>query len=190
VRALALDLVAAFGRHGARHSGERISQLHHALQCAGLARAAGADDDLVLTALLHDIGHLVRDRAPVSDGQEENADHHHGHEGADLARPFVPARVAWLIEHHVVAKRYLCTVEPGYAAGLSPASARSFVAQGGALPAWEVEQLEEQPWFADAVRVRRWDDLAKDPAAVVPPLADYVRLLERYFGPQSLAGAT
>jgi len=93
--------------------------------------------------------------------------------------------VAWVIEHHIVAKRYLCAVERGYADQLSPASARSLVAQGGALPETERGRLEAHPWFADAVRARRWDDLAKVPGAVTAPLGAYRSLLERYFGPQS-----
>src|ERR671937_143250 len=94
--------------HGVRRYPKAVTQLEHALQCAALARRERADDEVVLAALLHDIGHLVA-RAP--DGPAG----HHGHEGADLLRPWVPERVAWLVEHHVVAKRYLCTVNPSYA---------------------------------------------------------------------------
>jgi hypothetical protein len=32
--------------------------------------------------------------------------------------------------------------------------------------------------------VRRWDDAAKVPETICPPLIDYAPLLERYFGPQ------
>jgi predicted HD phosphohydrolase len=41
-----------------------------------------------------------------------------------------------------------------------------------------------QPWFADAVRLRRWDDAAKVAGAAVPLLTALAALLERYFGPQ------
>src|SRR5262249_61640332 len=111
-------------------------------------------DEVVLAALLHDIGHLV---ARTPDGP----DGHHGHEGAELLRPWVPARVAWLVEHHVVAKRYLCTVNPSYAERLSPASVRSLAAQGAGLDLEQRLALETRPWFADAVPSRRWDGEAK-----------------------------
>jgi predicted HD phosphohydrolase len=39
--------------------GERVSQLQHSLQCATLARKAGADDQTVLGALLHDVGRFI-----------------------------------------------------------------------------------------------------------------------------------
>jgi HD domain len=53
-----LDVVALFEAHGARRYGESITQLEHALQCAALARRNRADDEVVVAALLHDIGHL------------------------------------------------------------------------------------------------------------------------------------
>jgi len=121
-----VDVVGLFAAGGGARYGESVTQLEHSLQCAALARRARADDEVVLAALLHDVGHLAA-RAP------EGPAGHHGHQGAGLLRPCVPARVAWLIEHHVVAKRYLCSVDPRYAERLSPASVRSLVAQGAAL---------------------------------------------------------
>jgi [1-hydroxy-2-(trimethylamino)ethyl]phosphonate dioxygenase len=172
-----LDLVGLFAGLGHRAYGESVSQLAHALQCAALARQARADDEVVIAALLHDVGHLVE---PHQEGPER----HHGSDGATLLRPFVPARVAWLVEHHVIAKRYLCTVDPRYVAHLSPASRRSYTLQGERLQPDEQLALETRPWFADAVRLRRWDDAAKAPDAVCPPLIEYAPLLERYFGAQ------
>jgi len=49
--------------------------------------------------------------------------------------------------------------------------------------------LEARPWFADAVRIRRWDDEAKIVGAVCPPLAAYRPLIERWLGPQSWPAA-
>ena len=179
---MTLDVVALFEAHGGQTFGEAVTQLDHALQCAALARRSRADDEVVVAALLHDIGHLTGARV-----DEEAL--HHGHSGATLLRPFVPERVAWLVEYHVVAKRYLYTVDPRYAARLSPMSARSLVLQGSVLPIEERLALEIRPWFVDAVRIRRWDDEAKVPGAAVPALEEYRPLLERWLGPQSRCGA-
>jgi predicted HD phosphohydrolase len=46
-------------RGGASYFGEPVSQLEHALQAAWLASLAGASRQLVLAALLHDVGHLL-----------------------------------------------------------------------------------------------------------------------------------
>lgn len=104
----AIDVVKLFRTAGDGREGETVTHLEHALQCAALARLDRADDEVVVAALLHDVGHLW-----LSAPDEHT--HHHSRRGAELLRPFVPARVAWLVEHHVVAKRYLCTVDPRYA---------------------------------------------------------------------------
>ena len=174
-----LDVTALLLTRGDAHYGEAVTQRDHALQCAALASRAGADDELVLAALLHDLAHLA-----LPEGRDA-PERHHGHEGATIVRPFVPARVAWLIEHHVVAKRYLCAVDPSYAARLSAASVDSLRAQGGPLGKTELTALEAHPWFEDALRLRRWDEEAKDRDARVAPLASWVLLLEQYFGPQT-----
>jgi [1-hydroxy-2-(trimethylamino)ethyl]phosphonate dioxygenase len=172
------DLVGLFAEAGRGAYGESVSQLAHALQCGERARHDRADDELVVAALLHDVGHLLQSDA-------EQPTRHHGGEGAELVRPFVPPRVAWLIEHHVVAKRYLCTIDARYMHTLSPVSRRSYLAQGAKLAMDEQLALETRPWFADALRVRRWDDTAKVPGVRVAPLIAYAPLLERYFGAQS-----
>jgi len=179
-----LDVTALFEARGDGHYGEAVTQRDHALQCAALAsRAGGDDDELVLAALLHDLAHLA-----VPEGRE-TAERHHGHHGAALVAPFVPARVAWIIEHHVAAKRYLCAVDPVYLERLSPASVHSLAVQGGPLRREEAMAVAAHPWFADALNVRRWDEEAKDPQAKTPPLSAWVPLLERYFGPQTLRRA-
>src|SRR5207248_667305 len=101
--------------------------------------------------LLHDLGHLL----PAEDDGETPA-RNHGTVGADAVRPYAPARIAWLVQHHVVAKRYLVTVDARYAETLSLVSRRSLAAQGAVLDVEDALALETQPWFADAVRLRRW----------------------------------
>lgn len=178
-----LDLVTLFAEAGRRAYGESVTQLAHALQCAALARHDRADDEVVVAALLHDVGHLV-------EGGDDRPEHHHGSGGAALVRSFVPPRIAWLIEHHVIAKRYLCTVDARYIDRLSPVSRRSYAMQGARLRPEEQLGLETHPWFGDALRLRRWDDAAKVPGASCPPLVEYAPLLERHFGPQVwMAGA-
>ena len=176
-----LDVTALLEARGDAHYGETVTQRDHALQCAALASAAGAADELVLAALLHDLAHLV-----MPEGRDMSH-RHHGHEGAALVRAFVPAHVAWVIEHHVAAKRYLCAVDPGYFERLSPASVHSLRSQGGPLSAEEQTALVAHPWFNDALDLRRWDEDAKNPEAKVPPLAAWVPLLEKYFGPQTVS---
>lgn len=164
-------------RGGARRGDEAVSSLAHALQCAAWARAARSDDEVVLAALLHDVGHLLSEA-------EESSFSHHGLWAARFLRPFVPARVVWLVEYHVLAKRYLCTVDRDYVESLSPASLRSWLRQGGPLDRETRRELERQPGLSALLAIRRWDEAGKERGAVVAELPAYRDLLEGCFGPQ------
>jgi gamma-butyrobetaine dioxygenase len=151
--------------------GEAVSQTAHALQSAHLAERAGADDSLVVAALLHDVGHLLH--GLPEDAAERGIDGWHEERGADwLALHFGPA-VSESVRLHVAAKRYLCAVEPAYLASLSPASRRSLELQGGPFDVDAVRTFEAHPFSSEAVRLRRWDDEAKVPGLAVPALDHY-----------------
>jgi gamma-butyrobetaine dioxygenase len=92
----------------------------------------------------------------------------------------VPERVAWLVGAHVTAKRYLCAIEPAYWDGLSRGSKRSLELQGGPLSKKASAEFKSHAWHADAVRLRRWDDEAKDPSRHTPDLIEFIPLLLQY----------
>ncbi len=173
--ALIEEMFAAEG--ASEYLGEAVTQAAHMLQAARLAEQDGAADALVAAALLHDVGHFT---GAVS-GHELMAgtDNRHSDTGAGwLSRWFGP-EVTEPVRLHVAAKRYLCAVEPGYAATLSPASVYTLGVQGGPMSQAECERFAASPYADDACRLRRWDDAAKDPAAPHPPLRHYRPLLER-----------
>lgn len=160
---------------GLPYDGEPVDQLQHALQCADRARRGHADRELVLAALLHDVA-----RSPDVAGEPcDSGPGDHGEQGARWLAPLLGERVARLAGAHVDAKRYLVAVEPSYAAGLSTVSARTLRAQGGAMTRDEVTAFERRAEWRDAVRLRRWDDAAKAPGAVVPGVESYVDELRR-----------
>ncbi|HTU76055.1 MAG TPA: HD domain-containing protein [Trebonia sp.] len=155
------------------YGGEAVDQRRHALQCAGQAAAAGAADELVLAAALHDIGYSERVRAEFPGLPHEQS-------GAAFVRDRLGERVAWLIGQHVPAKRYLVAVDEAYFGRLSPASVRSLERQGGPMSEAEVEEFRSHPQAEDAVALRRWDEGAKDPAQDGLPLAELIGILDRY----------
>jgi len=164
-------------RGSAAYLGEPVSQREHALQAAYLAEQEGAPDALVVASLLHDIGHLLL--PDENDPAEQGIDAVHEEKGrAWLARHFGPA-VCEPVRLHVAAKRYLCTVNPGYRALLSPTSVRSLELQGGLLSPEEVSSFEANPFHNDAVRLRGWDDRAKIPGLPVPVAEYYTAHLRR-----------
>jgi phosphonate degradation associated HDIG domain protein len=171
------EVVGLYRRWGAEHYDEELSQIDHAVQTAALARADGASDDLVVAALLHDVGHLLE--LAGRDGRGELPDEDLSHEavGARYLAGLFGAGVTAPIALHVRAKRYRSAVDASYLAGLSAGSTRSLVLQGGPADAEEVASFERNPGFADAVRLRGWDDGGKVDGLHVPELDDYLDLL-------------
>lgn len=171
------EITELFETQGAvQYGSEAINQYQHALQCAHLAEQSGASVELVAAALLHDLGHLLAPRAPA---RAAGGDDLHQYLALPFLRGLFPEAVLEPVRMHVDAKRYLCHVDGRYRAALSPASQRSLVLQGGPFTSEEAEAFFAQPFAADAVALRRWDDLAKDPAATPPGWTHYLRVLEK-----------
>jgi predicted HD phosphohydrolase len=145
---------------------DAVDELDHALQAAARALDDGADDELVLAAALHDVAHspLLGD-AP-----------HHERVTRDWLTPRFGERVGWLAGAHVAAKRYLVATDAGYAATLSDVSVDSLHHQGG--PAIDPTYVDH-PWWPDALRLRRYDDAAKDPAGAAVSIDDVLTVAER-----------
>lgn len=161
------------GRATRRYGLSEINQLQHALQAAALAEADGAAPATVVASLLHDVGHLIHGLG--EDPASRGIDDVHEELGATwLAERFGPA-VSEPVRLHVSAKRYLCTVESDYFGKLAPDSVRSLELQGGLMSSNEVEAFRGNPFHAEAVRLRRYDEEAKDPRASTPDFDHYLR---------------
>ena len=131
-----------------------------------------ADDELVLATALHDIGRADAVRRAHPGLSHELA-------GGAFARSRLTERIAWLIEQHVPAKRFLST-DAGYQARLTPTSQVTLSRQGGPMSASEAARFRQHPWAADAIRLRQWDDDAKCPDVTGMPLADLLTLARRW----------
>ncbi len=164
------EVVSLFEQGGSQaYFGERVTQLQHALQCAHCATQAGADPELVAAALLHDVGHLLGGNLQADIGV---IDHDRSCVEWLRARGF-STRLIGLVSGHVAAKRYLVATQTAYRDRLSEASIRTLALQGGAMSAEEVAAFEAGPYFRDLLRLRAWDEAAKDPSRTVPGLDHY-----------------
>lgn len=113
--------------------GEPISQLEHSLQCAMLAKQSGADEETILGALLHDVGHFMsptnqKISAPYQIAPKGINVGRKSHDllGEDYLREFgFSEKVCQLVGGHVYSKRYLTAVDPSYHDQLSDASKAS-----------------------------------------------------------------
>lgn len=70
-----------------------VDRYEHSLQTASRAFRAGADEEMVVVALLHDIGDAI-------------VPEHHAKITAEILRPFVAADHYWLLQHHDLFQGY------------------------------------------------------------------------------------
>ncbi len=173
---------------GEQYFGEKVSKLEHAVQCAWHARAAGADDELILAALLHDIGHLFDGEDSIRDERVGVVNHDELGGRWLLERGFSP-RLARLVASHVDAKRYLTATNEGYFNRLSPASVETLALQGGPMSTAEAEVFGEDPDLRDILRLRSWDEMAKDPSWQGPGLEAYRSMIESHLAKQKKGDA-
>lgn len=164
---------------GDNYAGEEITQLEHACQAAQLAEQQGFDDEVILAAFLHDLGHLL------SEDSEDDMDgfgvKNHEAVGADFLKQHgFSERVATLVNAHVEAKRYLCFANKRYYDNLSEASKMTLLFQGGPMNAEEAAAFEENPLKNLIIRMRTWDEEAKVIDVPVPDLEIYKEKMVRH----------
>ncbi|MGO0696177.1 phosphonate degradation HD-domain oxygenase [Pseudomonas guariconensis] len=164
-----------YERHGADdYIGEAITQIEHMSQAAELAMAEGFDDEVMLAAFFHDIGHLCGEGEGDMGGYGVVS---HERIGAEyLRRCGFGERMARLVQYHVEAKRYLTLRQPGYYDRLSEASRRTLEYQGGVMSDAEADAFEQDPLFKVSLRMREWDEMAKE---VGVPVIDLALLKEK-----------
>lgn len=171
------EILAIFDRRGSgAYFGECVSMTEHGLQAAYFAQTEAAPTELVVAALLHDIGHLIAN--VPSDIADWTADAHHEAIGSHWLAKRFPPQVSEPVRLHVPAKRYLCATDPAYFAKLSPASVITLKLQGGSMLPPEAARFETEQFHREAVRVRQWDDQGKIAGLRTPQLADYRALIE------------
>ena len=157
-----------------------VNQQQHALQAAAMAEAQGEAPAMIVAALLHDVGHMVHDLG--ENPAEAGVDDRHEELGAAWLVSHFGAGVTEPVRLHVPAKRYLCAVDPGYFAKLSPDSVLSLKLQGGPMSPDEVRAFQRNPYAEPAVRLRRLDEAAKDPTMVTPPVEHFLQYVDQVLG--------
>jgi len=173
-----VDYIAdVFERRGAEaYLGEEVSMAQHMLQAAQEAEISHADPDLIVAALLHDIGHFSNEIPDTV--LMKGTNNYHEEVGANFLADYFPPSVTEPIRQHVAAKRYLCATDPQYLSRLSEASVYTLKVQGGAMNPKEVAEFEKFPYLDNCIRVRVWDDAGKDPDKSHPDFSHYRDLVQ------------
>ncbi len=108
-------LMDLFLQHGDEdYDGEPVSQAAHMQQAAMLAIKEGADEELVIGAFLHDIGHLLKHTQHTTAMGNYGVVNHEGLGAAYLQAHGFSKRICAVVEQHVAAKRYLVATDATY----------------------------------------------------------------------------
>ncbi len=161
--AVADHVMALYYSHGNEiYFGENVTQLQHALQCAQCAMHEGEDEETILAAFLHDVGHIHPD-AHFFEAMEGYGIFNHENLGAEFLRELgFSDKLCTLVASHVSAKRYLTYKFPEYYHQLSDASKKTLQFQGGKMTTKEAKIFELSPLKEAIIRLRKWDELAKE----------------------------
>lgn len=168
------EIFSLYEQYGAvDYIGEPVSQIEHMCQAAQLAEAEGYDEEVVLAAFFHDVGHLCEH---IYEGQSMDGYGMVDHESLGsqfLREKGFSEKIARLVESHVAAKRYLTYRFPGYFNKLSEASKITLTKQGGVMDEIEAQRFEMDPLHPLYIKLREWDDKAKIEQVPLPALEIY-----------------
>ena len=172
------EILSLYQKYGDEdYIGEPVSQTEHMHQAAMLAEQGGYDEEIILAAFFHDIGHFCEHLMPVTQMDGYGVVDHEKL-GADylLSKGF-SERIASLVKNHVQAKRYLTFADTTYYEQLSDASRMTLSFQGGRMTAEEAAVFEQDELFSLHLLLRRWDERAKVIASSPPALDRYRKMI-------------
>ena len=147
------------------------------LQGATLAEQNKEPDEIVVGALLHDIGHFTSEFGTFS--MDDTEDRYHENAGAAVLENFFPTVITDCCRYHVAAKRYLCATDPQYFNKLSDASIHSLNLQGGPMSEAEIINFKRNPNLKQILTVRLYDDAAKVPKMATPSFRHFAPLVHK-----------
>jgi phosphonate degradation associated HDIG domain protein len=163
------EIIRLYQDHGSlEYAGEAVTQLEHALQSMEMAREADCDEEMILAAFLHDIGHICISEGHIQAMEGYGVMHHEKLGGAWLKQRGFSSRLIQLVTAHVSAKRYLVATDPEYFNGLSVASRKTLEFQGGPMSPDEVAEFQNHPLFEEMILMRQFDEKAKEVQTTTP----------------------
>ncbi len=179
------EIIALYERFGHEdYIGEPVSQLEHMCQCAQLAAAAGHDEEVILAAFFHDLGHLLEHVMPVEHMDGFGVVDHEKLGAVYLQQKGFSPTVGKLVAAHVAAKRFLTFKYPDYYQQLSEASKRTLEFQGGVMSANEAVAFEADPLHELYIQLRKWDEAAKLEQVPLPSLELYREMITTHLNAQ------
>ena len=168
-------IIDKFQNNKSLYIGEKVTIAEHMIQSAMMAEKTKSKDTLICSCLLHDYGHFI-----LEDPDElvrEKKDGKHEDVGYEYLKKYFKEEIVEPIKNHVLAKRYLAR-DQKYFNILSPASITSLKLQGGLMSDDEAQTFEKNKYFKDSIKLRRFDEAAKNEGVKIKDIIEYKSLLQ------------
>ena len=167
-------IISSYSNNKSLYIGEKVTMSEHMIQTAMLAEKAKCSTNLICSCLLHDYGHFILENPDelvnkMKDGKHEDI-------GCEFLKKYFIKDVLGPIKYHVKAKRYLARDEKYYRL-LSEASKVSLKLQGGTMDKKEAEEFENNEFFVDSIKLRKFDESAKKIGLKIKTINEYKNLL-------------
>ena len=168
-------IIDKFQNNKSLYIGEKVTIAEHMIQSAMMAEKTKSKDTLICSCLLHDYGHFILD--DPDELVREKKDGKHEDVGYEYLKKYFKEEIVEPIKNHVLAKRYLAR-DQKYFNLLSPASITSLKLQGGLMSDDEAQIFEKNKYFKDSIKLRWFDEEAKNDGVKIKDIIEYKSLLQ------------
>ena len=164
------QIISSYSNNKSLYIGEKVTIAEHMIQTAMLAEKTNCSSNLVCSSLLHDYGHFILENP--DDLVNKNKDGKHEDVGYEFLKKYFIKDVVRPIRYHVKAKKYLARDKKYYEL-LSKASKISLKLQGGVMSEKEAKEFENNKFFEDSVKLRKFDEIAKKTGLNIKSINEY-----------------
>ena len=168
------QIISNYLNNKSLYLGEKVTMTEHMIQTAMLAEKNNCSSNLVCSSLLHDYGHFILEKP--DDLVAKNKDGRHEDVVCKFLEKYFVEDILGPIKYHVKAKKYLAR-EQKYYELLSEASKVSLKLQGGVMSNGEAEKFESNEFFKNSIKLRKFDEIAKESELIIKSINEYKNLL-------------
>ncbi len=168
------QIISSYLNNKSLYIGEKVTITEHMIQTAMIAEKNNCSSSLICSSLLHDYGHFILE--DPDDLVNKKKDAKHEDVGFKFLNKYFVKDVVMPIKHHVKAKRYLAR-NKNYYQILSEASKTSLELQGGIMTEEEAKEFERNEFFKSSIKLRKFDELAKQTGLKIKSINQYKNLL-------------
>ena len=168
------QIISNYLNNKSLYIGEKVTMSEHMIQTAMLAEKTNCSSNLVCSSLLHDYGHFILENPDDLIVKDQNGKHEDV--GYAYLEKYFAEDILGPIKYHVMAKKYLARDKKYYRL-LSEASKISLKLQGGIMNNEEAEEFENNKFFENSIKLRKFDEIAKESGLKIKSINEYKNLL-------------